>query len=226
MSDEIASGPLRIDPPWLADPGLQAVIGALTADGAEARFVGGCVRNALLGPDAPTGTDIDIAVDHPPQETIRLLERAGLKAIPTGFEHGTVTTLTPKTEDEGATPIEITSLRKDVETDGRRAVVAYTTDWAEDAMRRDFTMNALYADGGGVVYDPLGEGTADLAARRVRFIGSAEARIREDYLRILRYFRFFAWYGAAGGMDAEDLAATARLKHGLDGLARERSAQS
>ena len=221
MADQ-PSSPLVIDPPWLADPGLQAVLRALTADGAEARFVGGCVRNALLGPDAPASTDIDIAIDRPPQETIRLLEQAALKAVPTGVDHGTVTALTPKTEDGGGAPVEITSLRRDVETDGRRAVVAYTDDWAEDAMRRDFTMNALYADAAGRVYDPLGGGAADLAARRLRFIGSAEERIREDYLRIMRYFRFFAWYGSAGGLDPRDLEATTRLAPGLDGLARER----
>lgn len=225
MSDsEAPRGPatVRIDPPWLGETGLRAVLAALTARGAEARFVGGCVRNALLGPRAPSGTDIDIAIDRPPQETVRLLEAAGLKAIPTGVDHGTITALTPKTGEGGGAPVEVTSLRRDVETDGRRAVVAYTEDWAEDAARRDFTMNALYADGAGVVFDPLGGGVADLAAGRLRFIGSAEDRIREDYLRIMRYFRFYAWYGAEGGLLAEDFEAARRLAPGLDGLARER----
>ncbi|MEL6980697.1 MAG: CCA tRNA nucleotidyltransferase, partial [Pseudomonadota bacterium] len=221
--------PLRIAPLWAADPGMRAIMAALTAEGAEARFVGGCVRNALLGPEAPAETDIDVAINRPPPETIRLLEQAGLKAIPTGVEHGTVTAATPDVDKSEESPgerrvaaVEVTSLRRDVETDGRRAVVAFTEDWAEDAGRRDFTMNALYADADGVVHDPLGQGRSDLAARRVRFIGAAEQRIREDYLRSLRYFRFYAWYGAAGGLDPEDLSAVTRLASGIDGLARER----
>ena len=180
---------ITIDADWLREPSLQTVMAALADGGATARFVGGCVRNAFL---AAGSTDVDIAVDVEPPETVRLLEAAGIKAVPTGIEHGTITAVV---EHDG---YEITSLRRDVETDGRRAVVAFTTDWAEDAMRRDFTMNALYADLSGKVFDPLGEGVADIRARRVRFIGEAEDRIREDYLRILRFFRFPAWYGEAG----------------------------
>ncbi|MBX2856544.1 MAG: CCA tRNA nucleotidyltransferase [Rhodobacteraceae bacterium] len=189
---------------------------ALACEGATPRYVGGCVRNALLASGA---TDIDVAIDVEPTEIIRLLTVAGLRAIPTGVEHGTITTLA---EIDGAEyPIEVTALRRDVETDGRRAVVAFTNDWVEDANRRDFTMNALYADSEGWVFDPLGDGLADLEARHVRFIGRAEDRIREDYLRILRYYRFFAWY-AQSAPSPEDVAATARLAQGIDTLAKER----
>ena len=214
----------RISAAWLDSAGLRAVMAALAADGASARFVGGCVRNALL--DAGS-TDLDIAVDVPPDETIRLLQQAGLRAIPTGVEHGTVTTLAAigevqKGAKEGLQEtIEITSLRRDVSTDGRRAVVAFTRDWVEDARRRDFTMNALYADADGMVFDPLGSGLADLEARRVRFIGEAEARIQEDYLRILRYFRFLAWYGQGAG-EAADLDAIRQFAPRLDRIAAER----
>ncbi|MGF1461921.1 MAG: CCA tRNA nucleotidyltransferase [Maricaulaceae bacterium] len=176
-----------------------------------ARFVGGCVRNALRG-DAVD--DVDIATPLPPQSVLRALEAAGLKAIPTGLEHGTVTAVS----DGDA--FEITTLRKDVETDGRRAVVAFTADWAEDAGRRDFRLNAIYADAAGVLYDPVG-GVEDALAGRVVFIGDAETRIREDYLRILRFFRFFAWYGA-GAPDAVGLEACAALTGGLAQLSVER----
>ncbi|MCI4660511.1 MAG: CCA tRNA nucleotidyltransferase [Neomegalonema sp.] len=203
---------VTISPDWLRDPAIQSVLLALCAKGARARFVGGCVRNALIGAGS---TDIDIAIDVPPDETVSLLKAAGLKAIPTGIEHGTITTLA------GELPLEVTSLRRDVETDGRRAVVAFTDDWAEDAARRDFTMNALYADGMGQVFDPLGGGLPDLGARQLRFIGVAEDRIREDYLRILRYFRFSAWYAERPPLTA-DLAACAALKDGIAQLARER----
>ncbi|MEO1293596.1 MAG: CCA tRNA nucleotidyltransferase, partial [Pseudomonadota bacterium] len=186
MTDRSTVRPLRLDTPWLNDPATRRVMAALTAEGATARFVGGCVRNALLGGGS---TDVDIAIDVAPTETIRLLENAGLRAVPTGIEHGTITAVA------GHEPLEITSLRRDVSTDGRRATVAFTTDWVEDAKRRDFTMNALYADADGLVFDPLGGGIADLLARQIRFIGRAEDRIREDYLRILRFFRFSAWYG-------------------------------
>lgn len=158
------AGAARLDADWLGDHDVRAVLAALGADGATARFVGGCVRNAMLG--APVA-DLDIAIDRPPEETTRLLEAAGIKAIPTGVEHGTITALSPERRE----PIEITSLRRDVATDGRRAVVAFTRDWAEDAQRRDFTMNALYAEPDGRVFDPLGRGVADLEARSVRFIG-------------------------------------------------------
>lgn len=174
-------------------------------------FVGGCVRNALL--DVPVA-DIDIATPLTPDAVMARLKDSGIRAVPTGLAHGTVTAV-----HEGK-PVEITTFRKDVETDGRRAKVAFTTDIAQDAARRDFTMNALYADPDGTVVDPLG-GLEDLQARRVRFIGLAQDRIREDYLRILRFFRFHAWYGS-DGLDADGLAACAELSDGIAQLARER----
>ena len=203
----------RIDQPWLTAPETQAVLDALQVEGAQALFVGGCVRNALIGASV---SDLDIATDAVPQTVIRLADKAGLKAIPTGVEHGTVTLVS------GGVPHEVTTFRKDVATDGRRAVVAFSTEIAVDAARRDFTMNALYARQDGTVVDPLG-GMADLEERRLRFIGDANARIREDYLRSLRYFRFHAWYGdPEGGLDPEALAAIARNLEGLDQLSKER----
>jgi len=197
----------RIDAEWVHAPGPVAVMAAL----GEAFFVGGCVRNALLG--APSA-DIDIATPLLPDEAARRLAAAGIKTVATGLKHGTQTAIW---DGEG---IEVTTFRKDIETDGRRAVVHYTTDIAVDASRRDFTMNALYADAAGRVIDPLG-GYPDLMARRVRFIGRPEDRIREDYLRILRFFRFHAWYGEVG-VDQDGLAACAALADGIAGLARER----
>lgn len=198
---------------WLTDPAPQAVMQAL--DG-QAFYVGGCVRNALLGAGA---TDIDVATPLTPDVATRRLIDAGLKVVPTGIDHGTVTAV----HAQGT--IEVTTFRADVETDGRRAVVAFTEDMATDAQRRDFTINALYARMDGTLVDPLG-GLPDLRARRVRFIGDATERIREDYLRILRFFRFHALYGwqdgAPVGIDAEGLAACAALIDGIDGLARER----
>ncbi len=202
----------RISPAWLNDPAIVRLIRALSKKGAKPRFVGGGVRNAILGAGE---TDIDLAIDVEPEETMRLLRAAHLGAVPTGIEHGTVTGVVDK---HG---FEITTLRRDMETDGRRAVVAFTDDWLEDAKRRDFTMNALYADPDGKVLDPTGEGLDDLDAGRVRFIGHAENRIREDYLRILRFFRFHAWFGRTG-MDRDGLAACAELADGIDQLARER----
>ncbi len=206
--------PLRIAPAWLAEPGPQAVMAALGQAGHRAWFVGGCVRNALL--DQP-GSDIDIATTARPEETAAAAEAAGLRAVPTGAEHGTITVV------HGGEGFEVTTLRRDVETDGRRAVVSFSDRIEEDAARRDFTMNALYAGADGSVVDPLG-GLPDLQAGRVRFIGSAEQRIREDYLRILRFFRFTAWYGS-DGPDAEGLAACAALAGGLDRIAAERKGQ-
>jgi poly(A) polymerase len=174
-------------------------------------FVGGCVRNALIGREV---SDIDVATPLIPDEVVRLLEAAGLRAVPTGIAHGTVTAVAD------GRPVEVTTFRADVRTDGRRAEVAFTTDMAVDASRRDFTMNALYADSHGEVVDPLG-GLSDLLARRVRFIGLAQDRIREDYLRILRFFRFHAWYGD-DGIDPVGLAACAELAEGAETLARER----
>ena len=193
---------------WLAWPETRRVLAAI---GGEGRFVGGCVRNALLR--APVA-DVDIATPLLPDEVMRRLQAAGLGAVGTGIEHGTVTAIANKK------PFEITTLRRDVTTDGRRATVAYTDNWAEDASRRDFTMNALYADAEGVVYDPVG-GLPDLRAGLVRFIGDADTRIREDYLRILRLFRFHAWYGK-GEIDATALNASAAARDKIKTLSGER----
>jgi poly(A) polymerase len=198
--------------PWMTAPATRAVMEALTAAGGEARFVGGCVRDTLTG--HPVG-DIDIATPLLPDQVIAALKAAGLKAVPTGVDHGTVTAVS------SGRPFEITTLRRDVETDGRRAVVAFTADWAEDAQRRDFRLNALYADAEGCVFDPTGEGVADAKAGRIVFIGDAETRIREDALRILRFFRFQAWFGKSAP-DAESLAACERLKELLTTLSAER----
>ncbi|HWF75825.1 MAG TPA: CCA tRNA nucleotidyltransferase [Caulobacteraceae bacterium] len=200
--------------PWMTRPQTRAVIEALEAAGGAgcARFVGGCVRNAILKQPI---SDIDIATTLTPEQVAEALSRAGLKAVPTGVEHGTVTAVA------GNHPFEITTLRRDVETDGRRAVVAFTTDWAEDAMRRDFRLNALYADPNGKLYDPTAGGLADARAGRIVFVGDAETRIREDALRILRFFRFTAWYGR-GEPDAAGLAACAGLRGLIGALSAER----
>jgi len=200
--------------PWMTAPETSAVMDALEAAGGPgcARFVGGCVRNAVIGREV---SDIDIATTLTPDRTTAALEAAGLKAVPTGVDHGTVTAVS------GGKPFEITTLRRDVATDGRRAVVAFTDDWAEDAQRRDFTLNALYADRDGAVLDPTGQGMADASAGRIVFVGDAEARLHEDYLRILRFFRFLAWYGHAGP-DAAAVAACAKLKDRVTTLAAER----
>jgi poly(A) polymerase len=198
---------------WLEAPGTQAVLTLLTDAGYEAFVVGGCVRNALLGRAV---ADIDISTSAEPQDVTRLAKAAGYKAVPTGIEHGTVTVVI------NGEPHEITTYRKDVETDGRRAVVVFSDDIHDDARRRDFTMNALYAAADGTLVDPL-KGLADLENGRVRFIEDAETRIREDYLRILRFFRFHAWYGdAEAGPDTEALDACAKLADGLDRLSKER----
>lgn len=203
----------RVSGDWLSNPATVAVMSMLTSAGFQAYFVGGCVRNALL--EAPVN-DVDIATDAMPQEVMALAKSAGLNAIPTGIDHGTITVVS-----EGV-PFEITTFRRDIETDGRRAVVAFSTDINDDAHRRDFTMNALYADANGDISDPLG-GLKDLKAQKVRFVDDADARIKEDYLRSLRYFRFHAWYGDPdAGMDAEALAAIATNLQGLDTLSKER----
>jgi poly(A) polymerase len=202
-----------IDEPWLRDPATQAVCAVLTNGGAQALFVGGCVRNALLGVAV---SDIDIATDAEPDRVIALARAAGIKAVPTGIAHGTVTLVA------GGIGHEVTTFRRDIETDGRRAVIAYATRVEDDAARRDFTMNAIYARPDGTILDPLG-GLPDLRARRVRFIGVADDRIREDFLRSLRYFRFHAWYGDADqGFDPDALDAIARNLDGLGQLSRER----
>lgn len=197
---------------WMLAPAPTAVFAALRAGGATGRFVGGCVRNLVIGRPA---TDFDVATDATPERVIELAQAAGLKTIPTGIAHGTVTVVV-----EGA-PVEVTTLRRDVETDGRRAVVAFTDDWAEDAARRDFTLNALYLDADGSLYDPTGLGLADARSGIVRFVGDPEIRIREDVLRILRFFRFFAAYGR-GELDALGLAACAALADRIPALSGER----
>ena len=200
--------------PWMTAAPTAAVIAALEAAGGSgcARFVGGGVRDAALGRAI---ADIDIATPLVPAAVVAALHAAGLGAVPTGIEHGTVTAIADHR------PFEITTLRRDVETDGRRAVVAFTTDWAEDAARRDFRLNALYLDPQGRLYDPVGGGVEDAQAGRIVFVGDAETRIREDYLRVLRFFRFTAWYGR-GEPDAAALAACAKLKDGVTGLSGER----
>ena len=196
---------------WLKDEALQRLLSALSEGDEEARIAGGAVRNALLGEAI---SDIDIATTTLPEETERRAQKAGFKTAPTGKEHGTITVVA-----EGK-PYEVTTLRADVETDGRHARVVFGRDWRRDAERRDFTINALYAQADGAIVDLVG-GLADLESRTLRFIGDAESRIREDYLRILRFFRFFAWYGA-GRPDADGIRACARLKDGLARLSAER----
>ena len=195
----------------IATTRTRALLKVLTRDGGDARFVGGAVRNAIIGEDV---SDIDIATPLAPQTVMQRLRSAGFAAVPTGIDHGTVTAIVR------GQPFEVTTLRRDVTTDGRRATVAFTTDWAEDAARRDFTMNALYANADGEIFDYVG-GLADLRARRVRFVGDARTRIREDYLRILRLFRFHAWYGK-GNLDAGAFAAAENEKAGLKLLSGER----
>jgi poly(A) polymerase len=197
--------------PWLKEKPLAQLLAVLDRDGEEARVVGGAVRNALLG--LPHG-DVDIATTALPAEVTRRAEAAGFKAVPTGFDHGTVTVVV-----EGR-PFEVTTLREDVETFGRHATVKFGRDWKRDAERRDFTMNGLSLSPDGEVHDHVG-GVADLRARRVRFIGDAATRIAEDYLRILRFFRFHAYYGE-GNPDAEGLAAAIVARAGLAQLSRER----
>ncbi|MEJ6390033.1 CCA tRNA nucleotidyltransferase [Gymnodinialimonas ulvae] len=203
---------MRLTAPWLIHPGTLAVFDALA--GHNAWFVGGCVRDGLL--DQPVD-DIDIATDARPETVMECAKAAGLRVVPTGIDHGTVTVVALDK------PHEITTLRLDIETFGRHATVAFSTDIAEDAARRDFTINALYATREGAVIDPNGHGLADLQARLVRFIGAPAQRIEEDYLRILRFFRFHAWYAdPEGGLDADGLAACAAHVDGLAGIATER----
>ncbi len=197
---------------WPHAAELSRLIDVLDRDGEEARVVGGAVRNALI--NVPIH-EVDVATTAVPDEVVRRVKAAGFKPVPTGVEHGTVTVVIDKH------PFEVTTLRTDVETDGRHAKVAFGRDWKEDAERRDFTINALSATRDGAVYDYTG-GLDDLAARRVRFIGDPNKRIAEDYLRILRFFRFHAAYGPGGHPDAEGLAACIAGRDGLDQLSRER----
>ncbi|GGE40009.1 poly(A) polymerase [Agaricicola taiwanensis] len=195
----------------LDDPAVSCVLAVLDGDGEEARIVGGAVRNLLRGQPVE---DFDIATSAVPQDVMRRAEAAGIKAIPTGIDHGTVTLVVK------GRPFEVTTLRRDTETDGRHATVVFGRDWAEDAQRRDFTFNALSMDRHGVVHDTTG-GQADLEAGKVRFIGDARQRIREDYLRSLRFFRFHASYGR-GALDEAGLSAVIAEREGLTRLSRER----
>ncbi len=197
----------------LANPALQRLCRVLTRDGGAARLVGGVVRDALLGLPVQ---DIDIATPLLPAEVITRLEVGSIKAVPTGIAHGTITAVVD------GHPFEITTLRRDVATDGRRATVAFSNDWAEDASRRDFTFNALYADPASGVISDYTSGLDDLAARRVRFIGDAAARIAEDHLRILRYFRFLARFGDVADADPDTLATISAHANSLMALSRER----
>lgn len=203
---------LRLDThDWMDDPATQAIVRALNTGPSTVRFVGGCVRNALLGEPIE---DLDLATVHKPQQVTALIEAAGLKAVPTGIAHGTVTAIA------NGRPFEITTLRADVETYGRHATVEFTQDWNQDALRRDFTMNAIYADPDGTLFDPV-NGIEDAEARQVRFIGNPDQRIQEDYLRILRFFRFNARYGGEH-VDQGGLDACARHKLELKRLSGER----
>ncbi len=197
--------------PWMQSEPILAIFDALPET--SLRFVGGCVRNALWG--SPLG-DIDLACQLEPQSVVDALTAAGIRYVPTGIDHGTVTAVID------GKPYEITSLRRDVETDGRRAVVAYTQDWAEDAQRRDLTINALYADSDGQIFDPTGQGLDDIKTRKFRFVGDAAERVQEDYLRILRFFRFLAWYGGQEKLDAASLQACREHQSGIKKLSVER----
>lgn len=199
-----------IAPDWITAPATLRVMAALAPG--NPHFVGGCVRDALM---ARASVDIDIAVRTVPDETMRLAREAGLSAYPTGIEHGVVTVTA-----DGAS-FEATTLRRDVATDGRRAVIAFADTLEDDAQRRDFTVNALYADANGTVKDPTGQGLADLAARRIRFIGDADQRLEEDFLRILRFFRFHAQFAIAD-FDPGARAACHRHAHGLRQISAER----
>lgn len=195
--------------PWMDIPGVRAIVWALGRE--HVRFVGGCVRDFLLG---RPNLDVDMATPLRPEETMRRLQAADVRVKPIGIEHGTVVALT------GTGQFEITTLRRDVETDGRHATVAFTADWVEDALRRDFTINAFSVDPDGNLYDPCG-GLADLAAGLIRFIGDPDERLREDVLRLLRFFRISAWYGH-GQLHRASLAACARAAERLDNLSGER----
>ena len=201
-------------PAWLTAPATQRLLAALTAAGIEARFVGGCVRDAVLGHAA---ADVDLATSAAPTAVMAALTAADLKAVPTGLAHGTVTAVVD------GRPFEITTLRRDVATDGRHAKIAFTDDWTVDALRRDFTINALYLDPDATLFDPA-QGLDDLGAGRVRFIGDADTRIEEDRLRVLRFFRFHARFGR-GAPDGAALAACAAAADRLDRLSVERIAE-
>lgn len=203
----------RVAGEWLTRPATQTMFSLLQNGGFQAFAVGGCVRNDLLG--FPVA-DVDFTTDATTQQVSALSKKADLRAVPTGIDHGTVTVVV------AGAGHEVTTFRKDVQTDGRRATVIYARSVIEDAQRRDFTINALYSDRAGQVFDPLG-GLPDIAARRVRFIGDPAARIQEDYLRILRFFRFQAWFANPNeGIDAEALAACSVFADGIKRLSHER----
>ena len=201
-----------LDAPWLKEGAVARLLALLNRDGEQARVVGGAVRNTLLG--LPVA-EIDVATTALPEEVMRRVQAAGGKAVPTGIEHGTITAIVDHH------PVEVTTLREDVETFGRKARVVFGRDWKADAERRDFTINALSAASDGTVYDYVG-GIEDLGRRRVRFIGEPAKRIAEDYLRILRFFRFHAAYSDGGHPEAEGLAACIAGRAGLEQLSRER----
>jgi len=204
---------MKLNDKWLKDPDTVLVMQALQKKGNKALFVGGCVRNSLL--KMPV-TDIDIATDAKPHEIVSLAIDSGLKSIPTGIEHGTITIVSNNKT------YEVTCFRKDIKTDGRHAVIEYSDDIEDDAKRRDFTMNAIYSTSSGIIVDPL-EGLKDLKIRHVRFIKDPNKRIVEDYLRILRFFRFTSEYGDPNlGIDADGLAACAANIDGIKLLAKER----
>lgn len=206
--------PSLADAPWLRQPRLQKIMAVIEAAGGEVRVVGGAVRNALLGEPI---SDVDLATTLLPDQVMLTCTEAGLGVHPTGVEHGTVTVVVK------GQAFEVTSLRRDVQTDGRHAVVAFTTDWREDALRRDFSMNAMSCGADGIIYDYT-MGYQDILRKRVRFVGEAAGRIKEDYLRILRFFRLHARYGK-GSPDAVGLAACAKLKSGLKKISTERKRQ-
>lgn len=197
--------------PWMRSEAVVSIFAALPKG--SLRFVGGCVRNALWG---EVVGDVDLACQLEPEAVIAALKAAKIRHVPTGVDHGTVTAVIK------GQPYEITSLRRDVETDGRRATVAYTTDWTEDAQRRDLTINALYADYDGTLFDPTGQGLDDIETRKFRFVGVAADRVQEDYLRILRFFRFLAHYGGQEKIDAASLKACREHRAGLKKLSAER----
>lgn len=204
---------MKVSGDWHKAAGTQALLAAIAQAGHIALFVGGSVRNSILRKPVD---DIDVTTDAIPERVMEIAQNAGFRAIPTGIDHGTITVIA------GGIAHEVTTFRRDVQTDGRHAVVAFTDSVAADAARRDFTMNALFAKADGTVIDPLG-GLPDLLARRVRFVGDATTRIKEDYLRILRFFRFYAVFGdPAQGIDPEGLAACAANTDGMSFLSRER----
>lgn len=212
--------PSRLTAPWLSRETTQRVMKLIAAAGYEARAVGGCVRDTLRG--GQHVTDVDLASSMPAEDLLALLATHKIKAVPTGLAHGTITVLMPAPSGE-LHKFEVTTLRRDVETDGRHAVTAYSNNWLDDARRRDFTVNAIYAGADGTLYDPLfeaGEGNAlkDLAMNRVRFIGDPRTRICEDYLRIMRFFRFH--FLLASGATLPDEAALDACRAELDGLKR------